>query len=304
MGSPAFAVPTLEALAREHDILAVFTQPDKPAGRGRQSASVPVKRRAERHNLPIHQPASLRKEPETVDRLRALAPDAVVVAAYGLILPQTVLDIPPHGCLNVHASLLPKYRGAAPIPAAILNGDAETGITIIRMDAGVDTGPTFAQAREPIRPDDTTLTLGARLADLGARLMVETLPRILRGELKPIEQDHARATLSPKIEKDDGRVDWSKPAVAIDRMARAYTPWPGAFTHWNGARLKIVRAAVGAPAHPGRPGLVVEMGNGSIGVVTGEGVLELHEVQLAGKRAMPMEAFARGQAQFVGAVLG
>jgi methionyl-tRNA formyltransferase len=203
-----------------------------------------VKTWAAERGLPVVQPGSLRKEPGAVERLRALKPDVVVVAAYGLILPQAVLDAAPHGCLNVHASLLPKYRGAAPIPAAILNGDAETGVTIMRMDAGVDTGPILAQAREPIRPDDTALTLGARLADLGARLMVETLPRVLRGEIAPIAQDESQATLSPKIDKQSGRIDWSKPAVEIDRLIRAYTPWPGAFTQWSGMDLKIVRASV------------------------------------------------------------
>ena len=172
MGSPSLAVPTLDALAREHELLAVFTQPDKPAGRGRKLTPVPVKVWAGAHGVPAYQPRSLRKEPNAIETLRALKPEAIVVVAYGLILPQTVLDIPLHGCLNLHASLLPKYRGAAPIPAAILAGEAETGVTIIRMDAGVDAGPIYAQTREPIRSDDTASTLGTRLGELGARLMV------------------------------------------------------------------------------------------------------------------------------------
>lgn len=315
MGSPAFAVPTLDALARDHPILAVFTQPDKPAGRGRTVTPLPVKAWAEEHGMPIHQPRSLRTEPDAIESLRALHPDAIVVAAYGLILPQAVLDLPPYGCLNVHASLLPKHRGAAPIPAAILSGDAETGVTIIRMDAGVDTGPMFAQAREPIRPDDTTLALGARLAGLGARLMVETLPRIVRGEIAPVEQDHAQATLSAKIDKDDGRIDWSKPAIEIDRMIRAYTPWPGAFTQWDGTQLKIVRACVHETAANqrinesasqrvgGSVGQAIRVGKSGAGVATGDGVLELREVQLAGKRVMPIEEFLRGQPAFIESVL-
>ncbi|HEY4688047.1 MAG TPA: methionyl-tRNA formyltransferase [Anaerolineae bacterium] len=319
MGSPAFAVPALETLAREHDIPAVFTQPDKPAGRGRQVVSVPVKTWAEAHGLPVYQPRSLRKDPAAIEMLRSLAPDAIVVAAYGLILPQAVLDIPRHGCLNIHASLLPKYRGAAPIPAAILAGETETGVTIMRMDAGVDTGPMFAQAREPIHPDDTTLSLSARLAGLGARLVVETLPKILRGEITPIEQDHSQASLSPKIEKDDGRIDWSKPAIVIDRMVRAYTPWPGAFTSWNDAMLKIVRASViqptnqatheptsqptSEPANQRISGQVVRLGKNAVGVVTGQGILELRAVQPAGKRVMSIEEFVRGQPKFVGAIL-
>ncbi len=306
MGSHAFAVPTLDALAREHDILAVFTQPDKPAGRGRKLTRVPAASWAEEHGVPIQQSRSLRGDPAAIDALRALRPDVIAVVAYGLILPQAVLDIPARGCLNVHASLLPKYRGAAPIPAAILAGDAETGVTIIRMDAGVDTGPMLAQAREPMRADDTTLTLGARLAELGARLMVETLPKVLRGEITPIPQDGARASPSPKIEKEDGRIDWSRPAIAIDRAVRAYTPWPGATSTWQGLPLKIVRAAAtgqlaAAPLHG--IGQVIRLEPDRIGVVTGHAVLELLEVQLAGKRALPIAEFVRGQPKFVGSVL-
>jgi len=306
MGSPAFAVPALDALARDHDILAVFTQPDKPAGRGRKLTPVPVKVWAEERGVPIHQPHSLRKDPGAIGTLRMLNPDAIVVVAYGLILPQELLDISPYGCLNVHASLLPKYRGAAPIPAAILAGDAETGVTIVRMDAGVDTGPMLAQAREPIRPDDTTLTLGARLADLGARLMAETLPKVLHGEIAPIAQDDAQASLSPKIDKDDGRIDWSRPAIEIDRMIRAYTPWPGASTYWNGLPLKIMRAvATGQTAAKElrRVGQVIRLDPDRIGVMTGDAVLELLEVQLAGRRAMSIEEFVRGQPKFIGSVL-
>ena len=317
MGSPALAVPTLDALAREHELLAVFAQPDKPAGRGRKLTAVPVKIWADERGVPVYLPRSLRKEPETIETLRALQPDAIVVVAYGLILPPAVLDLPPCGCLNLHASLLPKYRGAAPIPAAILAGEAETGVTVMRMDAGVDTGPIYAQAREPIRPDDTSATLGVRLAELSARLMLHTLPKILHRDIQPIEQDHAQATLSPKIDKDDGRIDWSRPALHIDRMIRAYTPWPGAATHWQGQQLRIVRASVneyaanqriGESANVGavsrrRPGEVIQIGNSGAGVVTGDGVLELREVQLAGKRAMPIEEFLRGHPKFIESVL-
>ena len=317
MGSPALAVPTLDALAGEHELLAVYTQPDKPAGRGRKLTAVPVKAWADERGVPVYQPLSLRKEPDAIEALRALRPDVIVVVAYGLILPPAVLDLPPCGCLNLHASLLPKYRGAAPIPAAILAGEAETGVTVMRMDAGVDTGPIYAQAREPIRPDDTSVTLGVRLAELGARLMLHTLPKILHRDIQPIEQDHAQATLSPKIDKDDGRIDWSRPALHIDRMIRAYTPWPGAATHWQGQQLRIVRASVneyaanqriGESANVGavsrrRPGEVIQIGNSGAGVVTGDGVLELREVQLAGKRAMPIEEFLRGHPKFIESVL-
>ncbi|HJW83951.1 MAG TPA: methionyl-tRNA formyltransferase [Anaerolineae bacterium] len=308
MGSPALAVPTLDALAREHELLAVFTQPDKPAGRGRKLTAAPVKIWADERGVPVYQPRSLRKEPDAIEALRVVRPDAIVVVAYGLILPQAVLDLPSCGCLNLHASLLPKYRGAAPIPAAILAGEAETGVTVMRMDAGVDTGPIYAQARQAIRPDDTSATLGVRLAELGARLMLHTLPKILRRDIQPVEQDHAQATLSPKLDKDDGRIDWSRPALYIDRMIRAYTPWPGAWTQWDGLTLKIVRAVAsdeGSQASASRRvGQVIPLGRRGAGVVTGAGVLELREVQLAGKHVLPIDEFLRGQPGLVGSVLG
>src|SRR5512139_844751 len=208
MGSPQFAVPTLEALARDHTILAVFTQPDKPAGRGQQVTAVPVKQWAVAHSVPVHQPASFRKEPQAIDVLRDLKPEVVAVAAYGLILPQAVLDVPAFGCLNVHGSILPRHRGAAPITSAILAGDAETGVTIMQMDAGLDTGPMLSVAREPIRPDDTTASLSERLSHLGARLMADTLPKYLSGEVAPQPQPQEGATYSPKIDKADARIDW------------------------------------------------------------------------------------------------
>jgi methionyl-tRNA formyltransferase len=306
MGSPAFALPALEALAREHELLAVYTQPDRPAGRGQKLMPSAVKAWAEARGVAVYQPPSLRREPIAVEVLRTLKPEVVIVVAYGLILPQTVLDIPVHGCLNVHASLLPKYRGAAPIPAAILAGDEESGVTIMRMDAGLDTGAMLAQARTPIHPDDTTQMLSERLAHLGAQLIVELLPKYLRGEVTPAAQDESQASFSPKIEKNDGRIDWSKSAVEIDRMLRAYTPWPGAFSTWQGQRLKIVRATAGKQALiPGAyaAGQVAQFDAERIAVATGDGLLELHEVQLAGKRAIAIEEFVRGHAQFVGSNL-
>ena len=306
MGSSAFAVPALEALAREHDVLAVFTQPDRPAGRGRKLARVPAATWAAEHGVPVHQPRSLRKDAAALAALGALRPDAIVVAAYGLILPPAVLDSAPGGCLNIHASLLPKHRGAAPIPAAILAGDAETGVTIMRMDAGVDTGPILAQARERIASGDTTQTLGARLAELGARLIVETLPRILRGEITPIAQDEAQASLSPRIAKDDGRIDWSMPALHIDRLISAYTPWPGAFTHWNASPLKIARAAATVQTVAGAlqdAGQVIRIDRDRVGVATGDAILELFEVQPAGGRVMSIADFVRGHPRFIGSTL-
>ncbi len=306
MGSPQFAVPTLEALARDHTVLAVFTQPDKPAGRGQQLNAVPVKQWASAHGVSIHQPKSFRKEPQAIDALRDLKPEVIVVAAYGLILPQAVLDVPPFGCLNVHGSILPRHRGAAPITSAILAGDAETGVTIMKMDAGLDTGPMLSVAREPIRPDDTTASLSERLAFIGAQSMADTLPKYLGGEIVPRPQPQEGATYSPKIDKADARIDWRKPAIEIERMVRAYTPWPGTQTLWNGQMVKIVKAGIRDQGSGigNQAGLVVKLDDGSIGVTTGEGVLVLKEIQLAGRKAMKAEDFVRGQPKFIGAVLG
>ncbi len=303
MGSPQFAVPTLEALAREHDVLAVFTQPDKPAGRGQQLAAVPVKHWARTHSVPVYQPQSFRKEPQAIDILRDLKPEVIVVAAYGLILPQAVLDVPTFGCLNVHGSILPRHRGAAPIMSAILAGDAETGITIMRMDAGLDTGPMLSVAREPIRSDDTTASLSERLSYIGAQLMADTLPKYLSGEIAPQPQPEEGATYSPKIDKADARIDWNKPAGEIERMVRAYIPWPGTFTFWDGVQVKVLKAGI-RDQGSGITGEVVKLGDRSIGVVTGSGVLVLKEIQLAGRKAMKAEDFVRGQPKLVGAVLG
>ncbi len=305
MGSPQFAVPTLEALARDHTVLAVFTQPDKPAGRGQQLTAVPVKQWAVAHGIPVHQPGSFRKEPQAIEVLRHLKPEVVAVAAYGLILPQAVLDVPPLGCLNVHGSILPRHRGAAPITAAILAGDAETGITIMRMDAGLDTGPMLNVAREAIRPDDTTASLSERLSYLGAQLLADTLPKYLSGEIVPQPQPADGATYSPKIDKADAQIDWHKPATEIERMVRAYIPWPGTQTMWNGQMVKVLKAGIRDQRSEIRDqaGLVVKLEDGLIGVMTGEGVLVLKEIQLAGRKALKTEDFVRGQLRFVGAML-
>ncbi len=307
MGTPDFAVPSLDRLAssREYEIAGVYTQPDKPAGRGHKLLAPPVKQFAAARNLPIFQPPTLRAQ-EAQAELVALHPDVIVVAAYGLILPRAVLDLPPRGCVNVHASLLPRYRGAAPILAAILNGDDVTGITIMQMDDGVDTGPILAQAELPISPDDTTGTLTKRLAQLGAELLAETLPRWLAGQIAPRTQDNTQATLAPRLSKEEGRMDWSLSAAQLERRVRAFDPWPGTFTIWQGKRLKINKSQISntqCPPPNTRVGQVVRW-DGSVGVVTGEGVLELLEVQLEGKRAMCAMDLARGQPAFIGARLG
>lgn len=306
MGTPEFAVPALRRLLESYQVVGVVTQPDRPAGRGQKVQVSPVKELALAHGLPVLQPRSLRKDPLAVQAIADLHPDLIVVAAYGLILPQPVLDLPPHGCLNIHASLLPRWRGPAPIPAAILAGDQETGVTLMCMDAGMDTGPIVVQRRTPIRPDDTTASLSERLSELGANLLAETLPSWLNGEIAPQPQDEAQATVCGLIRKEDGQIDWTRPAALIERQVRAYHPWPGAFTFWRGQQLKVLRSsATGLHARPAdlSPGTVILVGR-TPGVITGEGVLLLDEVQLAGKRAMPAQAFVQGYRDFVGSRLG
>ena len=302
MGTPEFAVPTLAMLADSFHVVGVFTQPDKPAGRGQRLTASPVKQWAGQRGLPVLQPRTLR-DAAIQAQLAEMKPDVIVVAAFGLLLPKPVLDLPPRGCLNVHASLLPKYRGAAPIPAAILDGEQETGVTLMVMDEGLDTGPALASAAIPILPDDTTDTLTTRLAELGTRLLAEMLPRWIAGEVAPQPQDHSRATLAPKLDKADGRLDWSRPAVELDRRVRAFSPWPGTFTAWNGKLLRILSVQVTGGLSDEAPGRVIKDAQG-IGVATGDGVLRLVTVQLEGKRAMGAGDFARGQPAFLGSLLG
>ncbi len=302
MGTPEFAVPILDALTHTpHHIVGVYTRPDKPAGRGNKLFASPIKQLAQAHNLPLFQPPTLR-QPDVVDELRALAPAVIIVAAYGLILPPAVLSIPLRGCVNTHASLLPRHRGAAPIPAAILAGDNETGITLMQMDAGLDTGPILVQRAISISDDDTTATLTTKLAHLAAGLLTENLPRILAGDLAPQPQDDSRATMFKTIRKEEGLIDWTQSAVEIARRVRAFNPWPSAYTFWNDAQLKILNARASDHKTIAEPGRVIKLQN-EIAVATGDGGLILGEVQLAGKRAMKMEEFVRGKPDFVGAIL-
>ncbi|MBM3127829.1 MAG: methionyl-tRNA formyltransferase [Chloroflexi bacterium] len=302
MGTPEFAVPLLDALTRTpHAIVGVYTRADQPAGRGKQLQPSPIKQLARARGLPIFQPPTLRA-PDQIAPLRDLAPDLIVVAAYGLILPRDILTIPARGCVNTHASLLPRHRGAAPVMAAILAGDAETGITLMQMDEGLDTGPLLAQRAIPINNDDATGTLTPKLATLAAALMIETLPRILTGDIAPQPQDHARATMFKQIKKEEGLIDWTRPAIEIARRVRAFNPWPSAFTFWHGAQLKILRADAAPKKSDAEPGRVIELGK-EIAVVCGGGALILREIQLAGKRAMNVKEFARGQRGFVESLL-
>jgi methionyl-tRNA formyltransferase len=303
MGTPEFAVPTLQALDDRHEVVGVVTQPDRPAGRGRKLTASPVKELALSRGLEVFQPPGF-TDPGALQRLADWQPEVIVVAAFGQILPLAVLELPPRGCLNIHGSLLPRYRGAAPISAAILAGEEKTGVTVMLMDEGMDTGPVLAQAELAIGPSDTTGTLTAELADLGAELLADTLPAWLEGRITPQPQDGDRATYCRPLRKQDGQLDWSRSARHLDRQVRACDPWPGTYTHWQGQRLKVLRV------HPrpetsarGTPGRVAELDPG-IGVVTGQGVLELLEVQLAGKRPMDIEVFVHGQRDFVGSRLG
>lgn len=303
MGTPDFAVPVLKVLIGRYEVVGVVTQPDRRVKRGRKVEAPPVKVVALAHDLPVLQPPRLRQL-DVVAELRALAPEVIVVAAYGQILPAEVLAIPPRGCLNVHASLLPKHRGAAPVAAAILAGEEETGVTIMLMDEGMDTGPILSQATCSISPQDTRESLSAKLAQLGANLLMDTLPGWLAGAIEPRAQDHSQATYSRIIAKEDGLIDWSQSAVEIWRRSRAYYPWPSTHTYWRGKLLKVLRAeALSHWSGEGEPGQVMALDEG-LAVVTGEGALLLTEVQLAGKRAMRAEDFARGQRDFVGSVLG
>jgi len=302
MGTPEFALPTFQALVARYAVVGVVTQPDRPAGRGRAVQPPPIKPLAEARGIPVFQPQGLRP-PEAVARLKEWSPDVVVTAAIGFILIPEVLAVPTAGTLNVHASLLPRWRGAAPIQAALLAGDGETGVTIMCTDAGMDTGPILSQQAIPIAPRETAATLHDRLAQVGADLLIETLPRWLSGELTPRPQPAGGVTLANRIRKEDGLIDWNRPALEIDRQIRAFTPWPGAYSFWDERRLKIV-AAFPVPADATQPpGTVIER-DGLPAVVTGAGLLQLDELQLEGKRAVPGADFVRGQPDFIGARLG
>lgn len=302
MGTPDFAVPVLKKLIETQTVVGVVTQPDRPAGRGRQLQPPPIKVTAESNKIPVYQPRSLKSE-EAADPIRAWQPEMIVVAAFGQILRPHVLDLPPKGCLNVHASLLPRWRGASPIHHAILAGDTETGISLMQMDVGLDTGPVYVQEAIPIRPDETAATLHDRLADLGAEMIENYLDQILAGELTAVPQDDSASTYAPMIKKEEGRIDWRQPALDIDRLVRAMTPWPGAFTTWNGKNLKILEARPIDKTASSEPGLVVAAEDGAA-VLTGQGKLLLEEVQLAGKKATAVEDFLRGRPEFIGSRLG
>jgi len=301
MGSPEYSVPSLEGLiSSEHQVVAVFTQPDKPAGRGRAPAFPVVKIAALRHGIEVRQPKSF-KEPDAIESLAQLSPDVIVVAAYGKILPEEVLTIPPFGCINLHPSLLPRHRGPAPIQGAILAGDEYTGVSIMLMDRGVDSGPILSQRRVAIEPDDTTESLSHKLAKISAQLLAETLPLWLSHSITPQPQE-GDATYTRFLSKDEGEINWHLPAPEIWRRVRAFHPWPGSYTRWQGKVLKVLEVFP-LPGERGQPGRVIPLGGGQVGAQTGDGVLGIRRVQLEGRRAMTAEEFVRGQRDFVGAML-
>jgi methionyl-tRNA formyltransferase len=306
LGSGAFAIPTFEALSDAgHELVALVTQPEREKGRGRALTPPPLKPVAQARGVPILQPPRIR-EPSTQQSLRSLRPDLAVVVAYGQILPRAVLDIPPRGTINVHASLLPRYRGAAPIQWAIARGETTTGVTTMLLDEGLDTGPILLQREAAIGPEETARELAPRLATLGAALLLETLQRLEGGELTPVPQDASRATLAPALRKQDGRVDWSRPAAEIACRIRGFDPWPSMTTSLAGRAVKLLRARTLEQAAPGgEPGEVLELEAEGIVVACGaSSALRLLEVQPESRRSMPAYAFAAGARLRPGARFG
>jgi len=298
MGTPEFAVPSLARLIRDgHQIAAVLTQPDKPAGRGRALHAPPVKSFALDHAIPVHQPSKIKTNEGVREIFASISADACVVAAYGKILPAWMLAIPRLGCINVHASLLPRYRGAAPINWAIANGDRETGVTIMQMDAGMDTGPMLAKRATEIGVDETAPELTARLAQLGAELLSETLPRIERGEIEPIPQDNSEAAYAPMLKREDGLIDWRMTAREIANRVRAFQPWPGSYTEFREKRLTVWRAREesSASTEVAEPGIILAIDETGIVIACADSTaLRIEEVQIEGKRRVTAREFCNG----------
>lgn len=306
MGTPDFAVASLRMLIQEgYEIAAVVTQPDRPVGRKRILTPTPVKAEALQYGLTVWQPEKLRTS-DTVDDIRALRPDLIVTAAYGQILPKAVLDIPRLGCINVHGSLLPKYRGGAPIQRSIMNGETVTGVTIMYMAEGMDTGDMISRIEVPIAADDNAGTMFAKLSEAGADLLRRTLPDIIAGRIEAVPQSHDEATYAPNLKREDERIDWTRPAEQIANQVRGLVPFSGAFTTWNGEVFKVWACRL-EPAAAGEaaaaPGTVLAAGADGLRVQTGQGVLCLLEVQPAGKKAMPASEFLRGGKMEQGTVL-
>ena len=310
MGSPEFAVPALEFLVLGgHKIAAVYTRPDKPVGRGRTPAAPPIKEAALARELPVVQMPSL-KSPEAIEQLAKFNPEAIVVAAFGQILPRAVLEIPCFGCINIHPSLLPKYRGASPVISAILAGDEFAGVSVMRLDEGMDAGPIFSRAQVPILNQDTAGSLTYKLFQIGARMLLEVLSELPRGKWLPEPQNSAEASYTRELTREEGRIDWHLSTLDIWRRVRAYQPWPEAYTFYQGKQIKIIEAIPLDMESPAEAGLVVDLlpvwkeSGPAFGVGTGNGILGIKKVQIEGKRAIAAEDFVRGQRNLMGTRLG
>jgi len=302
MGTPEFACPTLRTLIeRGENVVAVVTQPDRPKGRGQQTLPPPVKVVAEGHGIPVLQPVKVRL-PESIEQIRALEPDLIVVVAFGQILPKALLEIPKHGCINVHASLLPRYRGAAPLNWCIINGETETGVTTMMMDVGLDTGDMLLKSATPIDPDEDTQSLHDRMSRLGAELLAQTLDRLKAGELVPEKQDDSLTCYAAMMKKEDGLIDWTRSAQQIKNQVRGMTPWPGAFSFLDDKLLKVYKVQTASGS--GAPGEVVAAGRDGIEVACGEGSLLIRELQLEGKKRMAAGDFLAGYKVQPGVLLG
>ena len=302
MGTPDFAVPSLLTLIQNYEVIGVITQPDRPAGRGRALKQSPVKSISLEYGLPVYQPVSL-KDDTAIDPVREWSADIIIVAAFGQILPPKLLNLPRQGCLNVHASLLPRWRGAAPIQYAILSGDDQSGVSLMRMDEGLDTGPVYVQEAVRIQERETAESLHDRLAQLGADMLASYLDQIISGALQAKDQDDTEATYAPMLKKNAGLIDWNRPVNQIDRHIRAMTPWPSAYTFWKGKRLKLMVARPVEKIVPGGdPGLVVSM-QGTAGILTSDGVILIERLQLAGKKEIGLADFLRGYPDFIGSNL-
>lgn len=306
MGTPGFAVPVLDALLDDgHDVVGVFTQPDRKAGRGRLLVPSPVKSRALELDLRVFQPTSLSRDSAARARMAELEPKVIVVAAYGLLLPSETLELPQVGCLNIHPSLLPRHRGPSPVPSTILAGDRDTGVTLILLDKGMDTGPIVAQRSTPIGDWETAGALTDRLFRMGAGLLLEELPCWVSGEVRPQPQSESQATVTRLLKREDGEIDWSRPVLDIWRQVRAMQPWPGTFTTWQGRLLKIIEAtptdSVKAPAD--LPGSVSVTDGISIGIAAGDGLLKIERLQIEGRRSVAADEFLMGYPDFPGSHL-
>ncbi len=302
MGTPEFAVPCLKALIESEDeVVAVVAQPDKPKGRGRKLTPPPTKVLAEEHNILILQPDKIKTQ-EFLEELNELRPDLICVTAYGKILPKDILELPTHDCINVHASLLPKYRGAAPINWAIVRGEKETGITTMLMDVGMDTGDMLLKQELQIEDQDDAGVLSEKLSNMGGKLLIETINHLKEGKLKPVKQDESQATYAPMLKKSDGEIDWGKPALELWNLIRGMNPWPGTFTSFEGKSLKIFKTQV--IEGQGKPGEILESGSGVLRVATGQGALDILELQIEGGKRLDIKSFLSGRKILAGTILG